>query len=85
MLETKFVDGGKLKGSPHEYVADKDPNTIELVQLPKSDPGPSRVSSDGQVIFLTVADLRSRKANDALLEQAFDILEMREAEAASAK
>ncbi len=75
MLETKFVTGKKLKGPADEYVRDKDPKTIELVALPKDDPGPSRVASDGQVIFLTQADLRSRKANDALMEEAFDILE----------
>jgi hypothetical protein len=85
MLETKFVEGRKLQGPPEEYVPDKDPKSIELVQLPKGDPGPSRVSSDGQVIFLTVADVRSSKANDALIEQAFDILERRQAEAAIAK
>ena len=82
MLDTQFVEGRKLTGPPDEYVSDGDRNTIELVALPKGDPGPSRVSSDGQVIFLTQADLRSRKANDALMDEAFDILEKNEAEAA---
>lgn len=80
MLETKFVTGKKLKGPADEYVRDNDPKTIELVALPKDDPGPSRVASDGQVIFLTQADMRSGKANDALMEQAFDILEKKAAE-----
>ena len=82
MLETKFVEGRKLTGPPDEYVNDGDRNTIEIVALPKGDPGPSRVSSDGQVIFLTHADLRSRKTNDALMDEAFDILEKKETEAA---
>ena len=82
MLDTKFVSGRKLTGPPDEYVRDGDRNTIELVALPKDDPGPSRVASDGQVIFLTQSDMRSGKANDALMQQAFDILEKAEAEAA---
>jgi hypothetical protein len=82
MLETKFVPGRKLKGPADEYVRDGDRNTIELVELPKDDPGPSRVASDGQVIFLTRADMRSGTTNDDLMEQAFDILEKHEAEAA---
>jgi hypothetical protein len=82
MLDTKFVTGRKLTGPPEEYVRDSDRKTIELVALPKNDPGPSRVASDGQVIFLTQADMRSGKANDALMQQAFDILEKNETEAA---
>lgn len=82
MLETKFVAGKQLKGPAAEYVDDKNPNTIELVALPKDDPGPSRVSADGQVIFLTQRDFRQQGANEALMEQAFDIIEKNEVEAA---
>jgi len=81
MLETEVVEGRKLTGKPEEYVSDGNPNTIELVALPKGDPGPSRVSADGQVIFLTRADMRG-EPNDALLQKAFDILEKMEAEGA---
>lgn len=85
MLQTKFVSGKKLKGPPEEYVDDKNPNTIELVALPKDDPGPSRVSADGQVIFLTQQDVRGHGPNEALMEQAFDIIEKSEVEATTNK
>lgn len=83
MLETKFVSGHKLKGPPEEYKPDNNPNTIELVALPRSDEGPSRVSADGQVIFLNGTDLRSQSARDDLMNQAFDILEQKEKESDS--
>jgi hypothetical protein len=77
MLETNIVPGKKLKGPPAEYKPDKDPNTIELVELPSSDTGPSRVSEDGQVIF--VRDMRmTQKETKQLMDKAFDILVERE-------
>jgi len=82
MLQTQVVSGKKLNGPADEYVDDNNPNTIELVALPKNDTGPSRVSANGQVIFLTQKDLRSAAINEALMDQAFDIIEKKEADAA---
>jgi hypothetical protein len=53
-----------------EYQGDGDPETIEIVMLDKKSDGPSRVSDDGEVIFLYKA---SDKKQQALIEQAFAI------------
>jgi hypothetical protein len=53
-----------------EYKGDGDPDTIEIVMLDKKKDGPSRVSEDGEVIFLYKA---SDKKQQALIEQAFQI------------
>jgi len=81
MLETKVVVGKKLTGPASEYQHDDDPNTVELVMLGRDDPGPSRLSEDGEVIFQ-----KGKRASEdeihALLDKAFDIREQREKEAA---
>jgi hypothetical protein len=81
MLETEIVPGKKLKGPASEYQHDADPNTIELVILGRDDPGPSRVSEDGEVIFQKGTRLSGDEVN-ALVEKAFDIREQREKESA---
>jgi hypothetical protein len=81
MLDTKVVAGKKLKGPASEYQQDSDPNTIELVILGRDDPGPSRVSEDGEVIFQKGRRTSDDEA-DALLQKAFDIRELREKEGA---
>jgi len=53
-----------------EYKGDGNPNTIEIVMLDKKSDGPSRVSEDGEVIFLYKA---SSKKQQALIEEAFQI------------
>ena len=53
-----------------EYKGDGDPETIEIVMLDKKKDGPSRVSDDGEVIFLYKA---SDKKQQELIEQAFAI------------
>ena len=53
-----------------EYKGDGDPDTIEIVMLDKKKDGPSRVSEDGEVIFLYKA---SDKKQQALIEEAFQI------------
>jgi hypothetical protein len=47
------------------------PDTLEIVFLSKSDPGKSRVSDDGQVIY--ISDDASDKEQEALSLQAMDI------------
>lgn len=53
-----------------EYKGDGDPDTIEIIELDKKSDGPSRVSDDGEVIFLYKA---SGKKQQELIEQAFAI------------
>lgn len=53
-----------------EYQGDGDPETIEIVMLDKKKDGPSRVSDDGEVIFLYKA---SDKKQQELIAQAFAI------------
>lgn len=83
MLQTNIVPGKKLKGPASEYQKDNDPNTIELVILGRDEPGPSRVSEDGEVIFQKGTRL-SEGEIDALVEKAFDIREQREKEGTKA-
>jgi hypothetical protein len=82
MLDTKVVVGKKLKGPASEYQHDNDPNTIELVILGRDDPGPSRVSEDGEIIFQKGTRVSDDEA-DGLLQKAFDIREQREKESAN--
>jgi|SRR4051812_42934526 hypothetical protein len=53
-----------------EYKGDGDPDMLEVVMLDKKTDGPSRVSDDGEVIFLYKA---SDKKQQALIEAAFQI------------
>jgi len=53
-----------------EFKGDGDPDTIEIVMLDKKADGPSRVSDDGEVIFLYKA---SDKKQQALIAEAFAI------------
>jgi hypothetical protein len=53
-----------------EYKGDGDPDTLEVVLLDKKSDGPSRVSDDGEVIFLYKA---SDKKQQALITEAFAI------------
>ena len=68
MIETQVVAVTELKGPASEYKSDGDPNTLELVFLENKQDGPSRVSDDGEVIFLYKA---SQKEQQKLIGQAF--------------
>jgi hypothetical protein len=70
MIETQVVAVTELKGPASEYKSDGDPNTLELIFLENKQDGPSRVSDDGEVIFLYRA---SQKEQQKLIEQAFRI------------
>jgi hypothetical protein len=59
-----------LDGLATEFKSDGDPDTLEIVFLEKKKDGPSRVSSDGEVIFLYKA---SDKKQSELIDQAFTI------------
>jgi hypothetical protein len=70
MIETQVVAVTELRGPASEYKSDGDPNTLEIVFLENKQDGPSRVSDDGEVIFLYKA---SQKEEQKLIEQAFRI------------
>lgn len=74
MVETKIIAVAELKGRASEYKSDGDPNTLEIVFLKSKQDGPSRVSDDGEVIFLYKA---SEKEQQKLIEQAFEIRALR--------
>jgi hypothetical protein len=74
MIETQVVAVPELKGPANEYKSDGDPNTLEIVFLKSKQDGPSRVSDDGEVIFLYKA---SQKEEQKLIEQAFKIRALR--------
>ena len=74
MIETQVVAVTEFKGPASEYKSDGYPNTLELVFLESKLNGPSRVSDDGEVIFLYKA---SQKEQQKLFEQAFKIRALR--------
>jgi hypothetical protein len=70
MEETKIVAVMSISVPASEYKSDGDPNTLEIVFLKKKSDGPSRVSGDGEVIFLYHA---SDKEQGDLIAKAFSI------------
>jgi hypothetical protein len=68
MQSTKLNMRDGLDVPAADYKSDGDPETLELVMLKDKKDGPSRVSPDGQVIFLYKA---SGKKQQALIEEAF--------------
>jgi hypothetical protein len=74
MAQTKVVAVRDLSYPASEYKADGDPNTLEVVFLINKVDGPSRVSEDGEVIFLYKP---SEKEEQTLIEQAFRIRALR--------
>ena len=74
IIETKIITVPELKGPASEYRSDGDPNTLELVFLSNKKDGPSRVSDDGEVIFLYKASARKQQE---LISQAFKIRAVR--------
>jgi hypothetical protein len=68
--ETRIVAVMDLTSPASEYKDDGDPNTLEIVFLKQKKDGPSRVSENGEVIFLYKA---SDKAQQKLIAQAFEI------------
>jgi hypothetical protein len=69
LTQTKIVVT-ELSVPAREYKGDGDPNTLEIVFLTKKSDGPSRVSDDGEVIFLYKA---SDNTQQQLISRAFEI------------
>ncbi|HET7299446.1 MAG TPA: hypothetical protein VFJ01_02235 [Oleiagrimonas sp.] len=59
-----------LDGPSTKFKDDGDPNTLQIVFLSKKANGPSRVSPDGEVIFLYKA---SKAAQSKLIQKAFEL------------
>jgi len=70
MEKTKVVARMGLDVPAAEYKSDGDPDTLEIIFLENKKDGPSRVSDDGEVIFLYKA---SDKKQSELIQQAFNI------------
>jgi hypothetical protein len=70
LTETKMNVVTELSVPASEFKGDGDPTTIEIVFLTKKSDGPSRVSDDGEVIFLYKA---SDKTQQKLITKAFEI------------
>jgi hypothetical protein len=51
----------KIDVPPSEYKSDGDPDTLEIVVLTEPGDGPSRVSDDGEVIYVSKATLENTK------------------------
>jgi hypothetical protein len=70
MEETKVVAVMDIDGPSTSFKNDGDPATLEVVFLSKRSDGPSRVSQDGQVVFLYKA---SDELQSELIGKAFDL------------
>jgi hypothetical protein len=68
--QTKIAALTSLPVPASEYKGDGNPETLEIVFLEKKVDGPSRVSEDGEVIFLYKA---SDKKQQELIGKAFEI------------
>jgi len=54
-----------------KFVPDKDPNTLEIVMMSRPEDGPSRVSDDGEVIYLSPNATAAEQSD--LIGKAFDL------------
>ncbi|MDH5833507.1 hypothetical protein [Luteimonas kalidii] len=70
METTRVVALMGIEGSSVDFKDDGDPETLEIVFLDRRSDGPSRVSPDGEVIFLYKP---SDKVQSALIGEAFDL------------
>src|SRR5882757_6492888 len=68
LMQTKVVVT-ELSVPAREYKGDGNPNTLEIVFLTKKSDGPSRVSDNGEVIFLYKA---SDNIQQQLISRAFE-------------
>jgi hypothetical protein len=70
MAETKVIAVQSISVPASQYKSDGNPDTLEIVFLTKKSDGPSRVSDDGEVIFLYKA---SDAEQSTLIGHAFEI------------
>jgi len=70
METTKVIAVMGIDGSSTDFKDDGDPDTLQIVFLSKKSDGPSRVSPNGEVIFLYKA---SDTQQSELIGKAFDM------------
>ncbi|HVK50869.1 MAG TPA: hypothetical protein VM469_03915 [Pseudoxanthomonas sp.] len=70
MEETKLIAQMGIEGPSADFKDDGDPKTLQVVFLDKRSDGPSRVSPDGEVVFLYKA---SDELQSELIGKAFDV------------
>lgn len=70
METTKVIAVMGIKGPASAFKDDGDPDTLQVVFLSRKSDGPSRVTPDGEVIFLNHA---SEDLQSTLFGQAFDL------------
>lgn len=70
METTKVIAVMDIDGPSTSFKNDGDPTTLEIVFLSKKSDGPSRVSPDGEVVFLYKA---SDEVQSELIGKAFDL------------
>jgi hypothetical protein len=70
MIHTMIVAVTTLSVPASEFKGDGNPSTLEIVFLENEKDGPSRVTDDGEVIFLYRP---SDKEQERLIDRAFDI------------
>ncbi|TYT25401.1 hypothetical protein FZO89_03470 [Luteimonas viscosa] len=75
MEETRLIAIMDLDRSSVTFKDDGDPTTLEVVFLSKRSDGPSRVSADGEIVFLYKA---SDHLQSELIDRAFDLRVARE-------
>ena len=68
----RLVEVKEPTTSPRDYPADADQHTLELVYMSERSDGPSRISPDGQVIYLSRFGLNS-KVKEKLIGNALEI------------
>jgi hypothetical protein len=74
MVETKIIGVPDWNRPSSDFKSDGDPNTLEIVFLKHRQDGPSHVSDDGEVIFLSHPSDREQQAP---IEKAFQIRALR--------
>jgi hypothetical protein len=70
LTETRLIAHSDIDMPSTEFKDDGDPNTLEVVFLTRKSEGPSRVSADGEVVFLYRA---SAKVQEQLIGKAFEL------------
>ena len=70
MEETKLIAVMDIEGPSSGFKDDGDPNTLQVVFLSKKSDGPSRVTPDGEVVFLYKA---SEETQSDLIGKAFEL------------
>jgi hypothetical protein len=64
---TRLVTTGAITVPSRKYKSDRDPTTLELVTVTEKKDGPTRVSDDGQVIFI-MGELTDKRKEELITQ-----------------